>query len=151
MTEKAHFRPFTETDLPELKAMILELYAEDAQGEPMSEHKIRCTVRELLRHPQKGRVIIFCVAEAAVGYAIVIYSWSNEYGGHIATIDELYVRPPWRGQGIGSDFLGHIAASGDDSVKGLRLEVTPANERALDYYLRQGFGPVANLHLFKKL
>lgn len=151
MAAKPCFRQLTESDLPELEAMILALYAEDAYGEPMSSEKIRRTVQELVCHPQKGQIIIFSIAEAVVGYAIIIYFWSNEYGGNIATLDEFYVKPLWRGQGIGTAFLSYIAAMGDASVKGLQLEVTPTNERALAYYMRQGFRPVANRHLFKQL
>lgn len=149
--EELYFRRFTEADLPELEAMVLALYAEDVYGEPMSSDKIQRTVQELERHPQKGQIILFWLAEAVVGYAIIIYFWSNEYGGNIATLDEFYVKPEWRGKGIGTAFLSHLAATEDTSVKGIQLEVTPSNERALAYYLRQGFSPAANRHLFKTL
>ncbi|CAB1085222.1 hypothetical protein D1AOALGA4SA_12710 [Olavius algarvensis Delta 1 endosymbiont] len=33
---------------------------------------------------------------------------------------------------------------------GLQLEVTPTNERALDYYLRYGFQESKNKHLYKR-
>jgi len=146
-----HFRAFTESDLPELELMILGLYKEDAYGEPMSSGKIQRTVQELTSHPAKGQIIVFHMAEVVVGYAIVIYFWSNEYSGNIATVDELYVKPPWRGQSIGTAFLRSMEASDDASVQGVQLEVTPVNEQALAYYLRLGFEPVSNHHLFKKL
>lgn len=145
------FRTFIESDLSELKPMIMALYAEDADGEPMSSEKIQRTVQELMSHPNKGQIIVFCMDDAVVGYAILLYVWSNEYGGNLVTVDELYVKRPWRGQGIGTAFLRSIGPSDGVLVKGVRLEVTPTNERALAYYLRQGFEPVANRHLLKKL
>lgn len=145
------FRPFNDDDLPELEVMVLALYAEDAYGEPMSHEKIRRTVNELMHHPQKGRIIVFSVAGAVMGYALVIHCWSNEYGGNLATLDEFYVKPHWRGQGIGTAFLNHLAATSDASVKYLHIEVTPTNERAFGYYLRQGFQPDANRHLLRPL
>lgn len=131
--------------------MILALYAEDAEGEPISREKIQLTAQELTRRPHKGRIVVFDVADTAVGYALVIYLWSNEYGGDLAVIDELYVKPSWRGRGIGTAFLSSLATAVDAPVMGLKLEVTPANERARDYFLRQGFEPTANRHLFRKL
>jgi ribosomal protein S18 acetylase RimI-like enzyme len=66
-------------------------------------------------------------------------------------IDELYIQPQWRGNGIGTCFLKYVVAVGGGSVKRLQLKVTPVNEKAFAYYCRQGFGPEKNRHLFKKL
>lgn len=143
------YRPFTEPELPELEEMVLALYAEDPSGEAITRDKVRRTAAELLARPDKGRIVLLDVGGQTIGYAIVIPFWSNEYGGDIATIDEIYVRPPWRGSGIGSDFLEHVAAHW--GVVALRLEVTPRNERARALYLRCGFEPDVNRHLFRKL
>ncbi len=151
MAEKPCFRQITEGDLRELDAMVLALYAEDSYGEQMSSAKIRRTVQELARHPEKGQIVVFSVDAAVVGYAIMVYFWSNEWGGNVATLDEFYVKPAWRGRGIGTAFLSYIAAAGDASAVSLELEVTPTNDRALAYYTRQGFRPVANRHLVKQL
>lgn len=131
--------------------MILALYGEDRAGEAMSVEKIRRTVDELRRHSEKGEIIVFDVADAVVGYAIVIHFWSNEYGGNIATVDELYVKPSWRRRGIGTAFLDHLSRREGFPAKGLQLEVTATNEKALSYYTRQGFVPAKNRHLFKKI
>jgi GNAT superfamily N-acetyltransferase len=94
---------------------------------------------------------VFSLNDAIIGYAIVIYYWSNEYGGNIASIDEFYVKPPWRGKGIGTAFLEYLTKVKTDHLKGLQVEVTPRNEKAFTYYSRQGFKPAKNRHLFKKL
>lgn len=131
--------------------MILALYAEDPPGETMSRPKIQRTVRELALHPDKGALTLICVGDTIVGYAIIIYYWSNEYGGDIAALDEFYVKPPWRGKGIGSSFLESLAGTDTRTLKGVQVEVTPANAKAFAYYLRHGFTPVPNRHLFKAI
>ena len=145
------FRPILEGDLTELEEMCLALHREDPSVEEMSLEKIRRTVEELGRRPDKGAILFFWAGRIVVGYAILIHFWSNEYGGDIEIIDELYVKPSWRGRGICTAFLEHLSGLGAGRLKGLKLEVTPANERAHAYYLRQGFDPVKNRHLFKKL
>jgi ribosomal protein S18 acetylase RimI-like enzyme len=117
----------------------------------MSRQKIERTVQELLLYPEKGTITMFSVNEVVVGYAIVIYYWSNEYGGNIASIDEFYVKPFWRRKGVGSSFLEYVTTMKNGDVKGVQLEVTPLNERAFAYYSRHGFAPTKNRHLFKKL
>ena len=131
--------------------MVLALYQEDPPGEAMSPQKIQRTVKELSLHPDKGAIIIIRVGDTIVGYAIVIYYWSNEYGGDIACVDELYVKPSWRNRGIGASCLTHMASAKAPDLKGLQVEITPANMRAFEFYSRQGFTPMANRHLFKKL
>ena len=146
-----HFRPFNDSDLPDLQQMILALYREDPPGQKMSRQKIRCTTQELSSHPDKGTITIIHVGETAVGYTIVVYYWSNEYGGNIASIDEFYVKPSWRGKGIGTSFLEYFVSGNAGKLKGIQVEVTPVNEKALIYYSRNGFSPMANRHLFMKL
>ena len=151
MTETPHFRAFRNQDLPELEEMIFALYREDPCEGGMSHQKVERTVEELLLYPEKGTITMFCVNEVVVGYAIVIYYWSNEYGGNIASIDEFYVKPFWRRKGIGTSFIEYASKAKAGDVKGLQLEVTPLNERAFAYYSRHGFAPAENRHLFKKL
>lgn len=151
MIEIPHFRAFYDHDLPELEEMIFALYREDVYGEVISRQKIQRTVQKLLEYPERGIIVMFCLDEAIVGYAIVIYYWSNEYGGDIAFIDEFYVKPSWRGKGIGTSFLKYVATMKAGDVKGIQVEVTPVNKRAFAYYSRLGFEVTKNRHLFKKL
>lgn len=151
MTTLPQFRLFCIDDLAELEQMILAFYREDPPGQEMHPQKIRRTVQELLSHLEKGNINLFCVKDAVVGYAIVIYYWSNEYGGNIASIDEFYVKSLWRGKGIGTSFLKHVATSNVGILKGIQLEVTPPNNKAFTYYSRNRFSPKANRHLFRKL
>jgi GNAT superfamily N-acetyltransferase len=145
------FRPFAEQDFAELEGMILELYREDPEGEPMTREKIDRTVHELSRHPEKGSVIIFIADDAVAGYAILVFYWSNEYGGDVVFIDELYVKPRWRGQGIATRFIEHLVKQPDETTQALALEVTPGNERAYTYYQKLGFIPTRNRQLVKEL
>jgi GNAT superfamily N-acetyltransferase len=150
MATPTYFRRFVERDLPALEAMVIALYAEDPPGEPMTHERIARTIRHLARYPEKGRIVIFCRGEEIVGYAIVIHFWSNEFGGNIDVVEEMYVSPQWRGKGIGTAFLSHAASSSNGSVKGLQVEVTPGNQKAYAFYTRNGFFPMANHHLFMK-
>jgi GNAT superfamily N-acetyltransferase len=149
--EFPRFEIFRDRDLVELERMVFALYREDSYGGKMSRRKIRDTVWELSLHPSKGTIIVFRIGEAVVGYAIVIYYWSNEYGGDIVSIDELFVKPPWRRKGIGTSFIEYIATTKARYLKGLQVEVTPVNERALDFYSQRGFLSSENRYLFRKL
>ncbi len=152
MEEKAlRFEVCRDENSLELERMVLALYREDSYGEKISRRKIRATMEELSLRPEKGAIILFWIGGAVVGYTIIIYYWSNEYGGDIACIDEFYVKHTWRRKGIGTSFIDHIVTVKAGGLKGLQVEITPANGKALAFYSQEGFSSVKNRRLFKKL
>lgn len=87
-----------------------------------------------------GRVWLICTAGTAIGYMVLTLGFSLEYGGRDAFIDEIYIREPSRGQGIGTHALSfaeeRCRALG---VRALHLEVERANSGAYNVYRRVGF------------
>ena len=145
------FRPFQADDTHELKQMMLALYREDPEGEPLTPEKISRTITELDQHPEKGCILMFWMGETIVGYGLVIVYWSNEFGGNILHPDELYVKAEWRNQGIATQFLAALPTNPFfDHIVGLELEVMPSNQRALQYYQHIGFQMSPNAHLIKR-
>lgn len=127
--------------------MIFALYREDPDGEIMDEEKIDKTIRELNRYPEKGTIYIFENEDGIIGYALVIFYWSNEFGGNLLNIDELYVYPTWRNKGIATKFFEFLFDIYERKVSGFCLEVTQSNRRALDYYKRIGFKEKDNINM----
>lgn len=106
----------------------------------MSEDARRRAVAGLLADDRLG--VVFAISEdgAWAGYAALTWGYSIEFRGRDAFIDELYLREPYRGRGIGSRVLeairDHAAAMG---IRALHLEVDPDNEPARSAYARFGF------------
>ncbi|MBR4016251.1 MAG: GNAT family N-acetyltransferase [Oscillospiraceae bacterium] len=71
------------------------------------------------------------------GYAMVAKSYSTEFGKPCIWIEDLYVKEPFRGQGIGSRFLHFIKTAYPGWV--FRLEVEQENTRAIRIYEKCGF------------
>ena len=130
--------------------MIHELSYEDPSTELITDKKISLTIRELSKNPNRGRIVVFEEGKAVIGYAILIPYWSNEYGGNVLHIDELYVKPEHRGRGIATRFIKQILRSKQGTVA-FQLEVTPTNTRAKNYYGKLGFRKSRNLHLIRKI
>lgn len=144
---KNEFIPYREYDYEDLIEMVLRLYREDPEGELMNEEKIRRTIEETKVHPDKVGIYMFKNQRENIGYAILVHCWSNEYGGNIVNIDELYVTEAYRSKGVATGFI-EFAGRLEKTVA-LQLEVTPSNQRALTYYERMGFAPSANTHLLR--
>ena len=80
---------------------------------------------------------VFTEGETLMGYAMVATTFNCEYGRLCKWIEDLYIRPQFRGRGIGGTFLDHIAAKYPACL--LRLEVEEENEGAVALYKRHGF------------
>lgn len=142
----ATFRPYQTKDHAILSQYIFNLYLEDAEGQEMTQRKIDLTIKTLTTRPVLGRFILFDYLTETVGYALLINYWSNEYGGVITHLDELYVHPKVRGKGIATSFVRHLQKQQDQQVA-IELQVMPGNERALKLYQTLGFEVDKNRHL----
>jgi ribosomal protein S18 acetylase RimI-like enzyme len=73
------------------------------------------------------------------GYALLSFTWSNEAGGLCVLLEEAYVLPPFRGEGIGSAFIRFTEKEYGGRARRFRLEVARSNERAIRLYERMGY------------
>lgn len=138
------FRQFKKGDWTILSKLIQLLYQEDPEGESITKEKIQKTFHSLSAHPDKGAIMVIEVEDSTIGYAILINFWSNELGGNILNIDELYILQEFRSQGLGSGLIKYLISSGFANSVAIRLEVTPENSRARELYKSLGFLYQAN-------
>jgi GNAT superfamily N-acetyltransferase len=122
-------------------AMSLELHAEDPGTGKVDRDRVRRTLETFRREPFRGRAVVAEWAGQVVGYAFLVPFWSNELGGSVCEIDELYVEAPFRSRGIGSALFAAIeqAAVWEEAPVAIALGVTSSNERARSLYERAGF------------
>jgi ribosomal protein S18 acetylase RimI-like enzyme len=138
----------TETGLPDL---IKQLYNEDEGCEKMSDEKIGKTLNYLNDNPEMGSFLLFYSGYELAGYALLINFWSNEYGGVVVHVDELYVKEQFRNKGIAHKFFRYLSATGYNHCVALFLEVTPNNKRAKKLYNAIGFKETGRSHLILHL
>jgi GNAT superfamily N-acetyltransferase len=108
-------------------------------------------VRGLIVDPGRGAVILAGEPEP-IGVAVLAYTWTLEHGGLVAWLDELFVVPEYRGQGIGRALL--VRAMGVATDKGCRavdLEVDVDHSRAERLYQREGFTALHRKRWAKRL
>ena len=126
------------SDIDLLTNMIRAYYRED-QGIEVPSSNIEATLTEFAANPIRGRVEILEHAGRIAGYALLVTYWSNEYSGTILFIDELYVKPEFRRQGLGRTYIEKLIDQPPYDAVAIQLEVTPENKRAQALYERLGF------------
>lgn len=130
-------RVATPEDRPAVLALMQAFYAEDRLCfDPIATPRALST---LLADSGCG-VVLLLGDDGRAGYLVLSRCFSLEQGGHHALLDELYIAPHARGQGLGGRALA-LAASYARAwgVAVLRLEVHHHNRRAKALYLRAGF------------
>lgn len=124
-------------DLPSLLPLMRGYY--QADGLTFSDRNAQA-MKRLLSEPQWGSVLLATADEKPVGYVVLCIGFSLELGGNEAFVDELYVDPGYRRQGIAQRLLTaleKIARQRD--IAALHLEVDSENEVAHRTYASQGF------------
>jgi GNAT superfamily N-acetyltransferase len=132
------FVPAGLSDVERLVGWAAELYQQE--GIPFDAGTVRQALAELIEDATLGRVWLLIVEGEPVGYVVVTFGYSIEYGGRDAFLDELFVNTDRRGRGLGTRALRFAAdACRRLGIQALHLEVERANTSAQRVYRAAGF------------
>lgn len=81
------------------------------------------------------------------GYTMVAKSFSTEFGKPCLWIEDIYLKPAFRGREIGKQFFDFLTARYTDCI--FRLEVEAENTRAVRLYEKCGFTQLPYLEMKK--
>jgi ribosomal protein S18 acetylase RimI-like enzyme len=122
----------------QVDALVAAFHAEQDIAVP--EQARHAGLEPLLAGSPHGAIYLIGPARAPIGYVVVSFGWSIEFGGLDGFVDEVYVRPKVRGRGIASEVLQTLPkALAGAGLKALHLEVDRTNEPAQRLYKRAGF------------
>jgi ribosomal protein S18 acetylase RimI-like enzyme len=128
----------TPDHLERLVTLVTAFHAE--AGITLSDEQRRKGIAPLLDGIPHGAAYIIGPPRAPIGYIVITFGWSVEFGGLDAIIDELYVRPGVRGRGIASEALIALPrALSQGGLRAIHLEVDRNNPAAVKLYRRAGF------------
>src|SRR5262245_29205582 len=135
------------TDDEAVVTMCLRLYIEDPGPVVIDSGRVRRTLDVFRREPHRGRAVVAEWEGRPVGYALLVPFWSNELGGCVCEVDELYVEAQFRSRGIGRALFDAIEAGEiwEDTTVAIALGVTKSNDRARSLYQRVGFRAVGTI------
>lgn len=103
-----HIRPAAPSD----GALVASFIRELAEYERLS-HEVEASERTLADALFSATPRVFCdIAErdgAPAGFALWFYTFSSFRGRHGLWLEDLFVRPEFRGRGVGKALLAHLA------------------------------------------
>ncbi|WP_396144254.1 GNAT family N-acetyltransferase [Flavobacterium sp.] len=142
-----HYKNLETSQIEIITQMMQDFYAID--NYPIDVEVSKKLFQEFITNEHLGRAWLIFSEEELVGYVILTFVFSFEYGGKIAFLDELYIKEIARGKGIGNTTIQFIKEQAKQlNVKLLYLEVENHNENAQKLYLANDF-EVHNRKLLK--
>jgi len=106
------------------------------------------SVAPLLSDASLGRVWLILDGGQAAGYIAACFGYSIEFGGRDAFLDEFFITPSARSQGLGSKALEAVKTEMMQlGVRAMHLEVARTNSGAKQFYSKAGFVPREHFHL----
>lgn len=127
-------RPATINDAGLLAGMIRELaeYERELDQVVVTDEDL---VRDGFGREPKFRAVIAEWDGQAAGYALFFGFYSTWEGRAGLFLEDLFVRPQFRGLGIGKALLAHVAhVAHEEECFGLRWQVLDWNQAAIDFY-----------------
>jgi GNAT superfamily N-acetyltransferase len=138
VSARATYRMPAPRDLPALVGLV-QAFSRELGLAAATPEKVLTTVRELERNKHKGSLFVFEREGNLAGYAILILYWSNELGGTVLVVDELYVEPGQRAQGLAGDFIALVERVAPPDVVAIQVEARRGDRTANSFYRGLGF------------
>ena len=128
----------TEGELPELLEMLEAFYVEEQLAH--DPEGTSAAVKALVGDPSLGAIWLLKCGGSIAGYLIASIGFSVEFGGRYVLLDELFIRPEFRGHGQWRRGFAEVERwASEKGIGTLRLEVNHHNSRAKGLYLGYGF------------
>lgn len=136
-TRRLELAAVTAADLSLLEQFARAYYLED--GHTFREDRQPGALAALVAGEPFGRCWLIRLEARPVGYAVLSWGFSVEAGGREACLDEFYLVPEVRSQGLGSCALALVEGEAHQlAVRRIFLEVQRGN-RVIGLYRRAGY------------
>ena len=126
------------SDIPHLVDLMHEFYAESSYA--LDRAWAAASFERLLGNESMGAAWLARRGEDAAGYVVLTLKHSMEFGGADAFVDDLFVRPDSRRQGVGTALLSALFEHCREAeAAAVHVELGADNAPALALYRRFGF------------
>ena len=148
MSSEVDFRYAERKDV----TLILNFIKELADYEKMLDEVVadEKTLEEWIFNKQKAEVIFALEDDKEVGFALFFHNFSTFLGKAGIYLEDLYVRPEYRGKGYGKAILKKLASIAVERGCG-RLEwwCLDWNKSSIDFYLSLGAEPMSDWTVYR--
>jgi len=131
--------PATPDDIPQLSELLSLLFGQEAEFHA-DDTRQRRGLQMIIREPLLGHILVARRDDRIVGMANLLFTVSTALGGRVAILEDLIVRPEFRGCGIGTSLLrASLEFARESGCLRVTLLTDPDNESAIRFYRHHHF------------
>lgn len=131
--------------------MAHDFYHSPAVLHPIPDSYMERTFEECMRGGIYAKLYLLEWEGKPAGYSLVSKTFSQEAGGYVCWLEELYIMEQYRSKGLGSEFFAYLEENREEGVKRFRLEVEEENFRAKELYERLGYKNMNYYQMVKEI
>jgi GNAT superfamily N-acetyltransferase len=149
MTDPVRIVPATAAEVPLILRFVKDLaeYERLAGDVVATEETLGAT---LFGAEPAAEVVLAYVGAEAAGFALFFHTYSTFLARRGLYLEDLFVRPEWRGRGVGRRLLAYLAAVAVERGCGrLEWSVLDWNESAIRFYEGLGARPMAEWTVYR--
>lgn len=139
-------RQINEKDRNIYLELVNEFYNSEAVLHPVDSINFETTFNTLISSNIYTEGYIMEEDKIIFGYCLLSKTYSQESGGMVCLLEELYVRDEYRSKGIGSKVIEFLKEKFKD-YKRIRLEVEINNKRGIKLYNNMGFNELKYIQM----
>jgi ribosomal protein S18 acetylase RimI-like enzyme len=132
-------QPAANSHLGQLVELLGILFRQEAEFTPDAA-KQEAGLKMILGHPDAGLILVAEDEGEIVGMVSLLFVPSTSFGGRVAILEDMVVRPEARSSGVGAKLLdAAIASAREQSCLRITLLTDASNTAAQRFYSRAGF------------
>ncbi len=140
-----------ERDTQDVLEMMRDFYDSPAILHEVSDDVLKRNIEACVGDNPYLEGLVFRAHGGIAGYAMLAKSFSTEFGGECIWIEDLYMKPEYRGGGIGTQFFQYLETTYREKAVLLKLEVEPGNTWAIEVYRKCGYRELPYMEMIKEL
>lgn len=121
--------------------MCSEFFSSPAVCHKIDQAAMKTTFHTAIEGSPYMRGLMLMEEDKAIGYVLLSFTYSNEVGGMVVWVEELFLKEDYRRKGYGKQVFSWLKET-YKTAKRFRLEVTEENKGAKRLYQSLGFSPL---------
>lgn len=131
--------PATHADVPQLCELLTLLFSQEQEFVP-DEAAQRAGLKTIITDPRVGQILVLRKDQRILGMVNLLYTISTALGGRVAILEDMVVRPEYRGTGAGSRLIrAALEFARTAGCMRVTLLTDQGNIAAQRFYQRHGF------------
>lgn len=130
--------------------MAHDFYHSPAVLHPIPDSHMERAFEEYMGENACSGIYILEYEGSPAGYGLTARTFSQEAGGYVYWLEELYILEEYRSKGLGKEFFTYMEKHRNQDTRRFRLEAERDNKRAMALYERLGYKPFGYVQMIKE-